>query len=66
MIQAKLKEQVRSIKLKTTSDSAKLVELFNAVQTIAAKIQASGSIELLEADEEYIALVSRHLPKEVA
>ena len=38
MIRAKLKDQVRSIKLKTTGDSAKLVELFNAVQTIAAKI----------------------------
>ena len=40
MIRAKLKDQVRSIKFKTTGDSAKLVELFNAVQSIAAKIQA--------------------------
>ena len=61
MIRAKLKDLVRSIKLRTTGDSARLVELFNAVQSIAAKIRASGSIELLEADEEYIALVFRLL-----
>ena len=65
-IRAKLKDQVRSIKLKATGDSAKLVELFHAIQTIAAKIKASGSISLLKADEEYIALVTRHLPKEIA
>ena len=63
---AKLKNQVRSIKLKSSGDSAKLVELFHAIQTIAAKIKASGSLSLLEADEEYVALVTRHLPKEIA
>ena len=65
-IHAKLKDQVRSIKLKASRDSAKLVELFHAVQTIAAKIKASGSLSLLENDEEYVALVTRHLPKEIA
>ena len=62
----KLKDQLRSIKLKTSGDSSKLVELFHTTQTIAAKIKASGSLALLENDEEYVALVSRHLPKEIA
>ena len=35
-IWAKLKDQVRSIKLKASGDSAKLVELFHAIQTIPA------------------------------
>ena len=65
-IQAKLKDQVRSIKLKASGDSAKLVGLFHIIQTIAAKIKASGSLALLENDEEYVALVMRHLPKEIA
>ena len=65
-IGAKLKDQVRSIKLKASGDSAKLVELFHTIQTIAAKIKASGSLALLENDEEYVALVTRHLPKEIA
>merc|ERR1712055_1166611 len=64
-IRAKLKDQVRSIKLKASGESARLVELYHAVQCIAAKIKASGSIEILENDEEYIALVSRHLPKDI-
>ena len=61
-IRAKLKDQVRSIKLKTSGDSAKLVELFHAIQTIAAKIKASGSLALLENYKEYMDLVLRHLP----
>merc|ERR1711942_336975 len=64
-IRAKLKDQVRSIKLKATGDSAKLVEFYHAVQTIAAKIKDSGSLSILENDEEYIALVSKHLPKDI-
>ena len=63
---AKLKDQVRSIKIKATEHSARLVELYHAVQTIAAKIKASGSLSLLENDEEYIALVAKHLPKDIA
>ena len=65
-IQAKLKDQVRSVKLKASGDAAKLVELFHSIQTITAKIKASGSLALLENDEEYVALVTRHLLKEIA
>ena len=50
-IHAKLKDQVRSIKLKASGDSANLVELYHTVQTIAAMIKASGSLSLLENDE---------------
>merc|ERR1712055_523541 len=64
-IRAKLKDQVRSIKLKASGESARLVELYHAVQTIAAKIKVSGSLSLLENDEEYIALVTKHLPKDI-
>lgn len=46
-IREKLKDQVRSIKIKATGDSAKLVELYHTVQTIAAKIKASRSLSLL-------------------
>ena len=42
------------------------MELIHAIQTIAAKIKASGSLALLENDEEYVALVTRHLPKDIA
>merc|ERR1711867_86933 len=59
-IRAKLKDQVRSIKIKATGDSAKLVELYHTVQTITAKIKASRSLFLLENDKEYIALVAKH------
>ena len=43
-----------------------LVELYHSVQTIAAKIKASGNLSLLENDEEYITLVAKHLPKDIA
>ena len=64
-IRAKLKDQVRCIKLKTSRDSSKLVELFHAIQIITAQIKDSGSLALLEYYEEYMALVKRHLPKEI-
>ena len=63
-IHTKLKDQVRSIKLKTFRDSYKLVKLFHAIQTMAAKIKASGSLALLENDKEYMALVTKHHPRE--
>ena len=46
-------------------DPAKIVELFHQIQVIAAKIKATGSISLLENDEEYVALVGKHLSKKV-
>ena len=42
------------------------MELFHAIQTIAAKIKASRSLALLENDKDYMALVTIHLPKEIA
>ena len=47
-VRAKLKEQVRSLKLKATSGPVKVVVLFQQIQIIAAKIKATGSISLLE------------------
>ena len=60
-VRAKLKEQVRGLKLKTTSGPSRIVELFQQIQIIAAKIKATESISLLENDEEYVALVGNHL-----
>ena len=42
------------------------MELYHTVQVTSAKIKASGSLSLLENNEEYIALVSKHLPREIA
>ena len=63
-VRAKLKREIRSLKIKDAPGPAKIVELFHQVQLVAAKIKATGSISLLE-DKEYISLVGGHLPKEV-
>ena len=63
-VRAKLKKEIRSLKVKATSGPAKIVELFHQIQLVAAKIKATGSNSLLE-DEEYVALVGNHLPKEI-
>ena len=47
-LRAKLKDQVRGIKIKATKDSAHIVELFHQIQIIAAKIRATGNLEMLE------------------
>merc|ERR1712240_90369 len=64
-LRAKLKDQVRGIKIKYTKDSARIVELFHQIQIIAVKIKATGNLDMLENEDEYIALVSKHLPKDV-
>ena len=61
----KLKDQFRGLKIKSTKDSACIVELFHQIQVIAAKIKATGNQAILENDEEYAALVSNHLSKDV-
>ena len=65
-VRAKLKDQVISIKLKATGDSTRIVELYHSVKVISAKIKVSGSLSLLENDKEYIILVLKHLPKDIA
>ena len=64
-VRAKLKQQVMNLKIKATSGPAKIVELFQQVQLIAAKIKATGSISLLENDAEYVILVRKHLSNEI-
>ena len=63
-IRAKLKKEIRSLKIKATSSPAKIVELFHQIQLVAAKIKATGSNSLLE-DEEYVTLVGNHHPRAV-
>ena len=60
---AKLKEKILNIKLKSTDSNQRMVELFDSVQYISAKIKAAKGISLLEVDQEYITLIKRHLPQ---
>ena len=62
-VRAKLKREIRSFKIKATSSPAKIVEIFQQIQLVAAKIKATGNNTLLE-DQEYVALVGNHLPEE--
>merc|ERR1712002_1427574 len=64
-VRAKLKDQVQGIKIKSTKDSARIIELFHQIQIIAVKIIGTGNLDMLENDDEYIALVSKHLPNDV-
>ena len=41
------------------------MELFPQIQIIAAKIKATGNLDMLKNDNEYVALVSKHLSKEL-
>ena len=63
-IRAKLKKEIRSLKVKATSGPAKIVELFHQILLVAAKITVTGSNSLLE-DEEYVALIGNHLPRDI-
>ena len=51
-LRAKLKDQVRGLKIKATKDPACIVELFHQIQVIAAKIKATGNLAILENDDE--------------
>merc|ERR1712101_80398 len=62
-LRAKLKDQVQGIKIKATKDSAHIVELFHQIQIIAAKIKATGNLDMLQNDNKYVALVSKHFPR---
>ena len=62
-VRAKLKREVRNLKVKATSGPAKILEIFQQIQLVAAKIKATGNSTLLE-DEEYVVLVRNHLPRE--
>ena len=41
------------------------MELFHQIKIIAAKIKATGNLDMLKNDDEYVALVSKHLSKEL-
>ena len=53
-----------NISLKATDETAKEVELFDTIQNISSKIKAAEGASMLEFDEEYIAVITCHLPKE--
>ena len=60
-VRAKLKKEIKAIKIKATSSPAKILELFHQIQLVSAKIKAMGSSTLLE-DSEYVSLIGNHLP----
>ena len=62
---AKLKEQVKGLKLKASMNPAKILEVFYELQVIAAIIKATWSISLLENNKDYTALIGKHLSNEV-
>ena len=63
-VRAKLKAKIMNISLKASDETAKEVELFDTIQNISSKIRAAKRAYMLEVDEEYIALITCHLPKE--
>ena len=62
-VRAKLKKEIKSIKIKATSAPAKILELFHQIQLVSAKIKACGTSTLLE-DSEYVSLIGNHLPRD--
>ena len=56
-----LKMKIQGLKLKATGGPSMIIELFQQIQLISAKIKATGSCTLLN-DDEYVALVGNHLP----
>ena len=63
-IRSKLKGQILALQLKATKSPEKEIELFDSIQYISSRIKAAGGRNLLEADEEYISLVAKHLSTE--
>ena len=53
------------MKIKGTKDPAHIVKLFHQIQVIAAKIKVTGNLAILKNDDEYVALVSKHLSEEI-
>ena len=41
------------------------MKLFHQIQIIAAKIKATKNLDMLRNDDEYVALVSKHLSKDL-
>ena len=64
-LRAKLKDQVQGLKIKAVKNPAHIMELFQQIQTIAAKIKTTDKLSILKNYEEYVVLVSNHLSKEV-
>ena len=46
-VRAKLKKEIKSIKIKATFDPARILEVFHQVQLVSAKIKACGLSTLL-------------------
>ena len=63
-LRAALKLKISQLKLKTHAGPGKVLELFQQVQYLTVKVKAHGGENALKHDEEYIALLLRHLTDE--
>merc|ERR1712105_81918 len=61
VIRSKLKDKILTLQLKATKSPEREIELFDSIQYISSRIKAAEGTNMLEADQEYIALVSKHL-----
>ena len=59
-----MKLQIASIKLKASASPQRELELFNEVQFLTVKIKAAGGENSLRFDEEYLAMLAKHLTVE--
>ena len=50
-VRAKQKKEVGGLKIKATSEPTRIVELFQQIQLVSAKIKATGSCSLFKDDE---------------
>ena len=64
VIRSKLKGKIQSLQLKANKSPECEMELFDSVQHISSHIKSAGGRNILEADEEYIALVAKHFRPE--
>ena len=61
VIWSKLKGKILSLQIKATKSPEREIELFDSIQYISSRIKAAGGHNMLEVDQEYIVLVSKHL-----
>ena len=56
--------KILSLQLKSTKSPDHEIELFDSIQYISCRIKAAGGCNMLGANEEYIALIAKHLTNE--
>ena len=60
-IQSEIKGQIIALHIKASKSPEKEIELFDSVQYISSHIKEVGGMNMLESDQEYVTLISKHL-----